>query len=63
MPGKIVFKYDLDKEKLSAEGQGFKGPTCLKTTEKLLAGVSAKIENRKLKPEYACATEKTTVTL
>ena len=63
MPGKIIFKYDLDKEKLTAEGQNIKGPTCLKTTEKLMAGITAKIESRKLKPEFNCATEKTTIAL
>jgi len=63
MPGKIVFRYSLDTGKLSAEAQAFKGTACLKTTEKLLAGITAKVENRKLKQEYNYATEKDTVAL
>ena len=51
--GKILFKFDLETGKLTAEGQNFKGPACLKTTEKLMEGLNAKVESRKLKPEYA----------
>ncbi len=63
MPGKIIFKYDLEKQKLSAEGQNFKGPACLKTTEKLMEGLNAKVESRKLKPEFCLVAEKDKISL
>jgi len=60
---KIIFKYDLETGKLTAEGQNIKGPTCLKTTEKLLKGISTTVESRKLKQEYHCATQTTKDTI
>lgn len=55
MPGKIVFTYNLDTGKMTADGQGYKGAACLKMTEKLMQGLNAKVESRKLKAEYNLA--------
>jgi hypothetical protein len=64
---KIVFTYDLDPDtpddqRLTADGVGFKGRTCMKQTEKLMAGLNAKIKKQKLKPEYNVAEAQNKVT-
>lgn len=52
MQKQIVFKVDLATGKMSVEANGFKGPACLKMTDKLLEGLNSKVVNRKLKQEY-----------
>jgi hypothetical protein len=48
---KFIFTID-ENGKLTVEGQGFKGATCLKETEKLLKVVNVKMQSRRLKAEY-----------
>jgi hypothetical protein len=48
---KIVFSVD-ENLKITTDSFGFKGNVCVKTTEKLLAGLDAKLEKRNLKGEY-----------
>lgn len=52
MVRQIVFKVDLETGKLSVDAQGFKGKACLKETDKLLAGLTAKQERQVKKGEY-----------
>ena len=50
MTRRIVFL--IKDGKITSDAQGFKGQTCLKETEKILAGLNAKCESRRLKPEW-----------
>jgi hypothetical protein len=52
MRRKIVFKISIADAKISSDAQGFKGKSCIKETEKLLAGLNAKCQSRNFKPEY-----------
>ena len=47
---KFIFIFDGDK--VTAEGVGIEGKTCVSETEKLLEVLKPKLLDRKLKPEY-----------
>ena len=54
---KITIRIPLDPEdpnynQWMVDAQGFKGPACQKTTDKLMAGLNGKVTSRRLKPEY-----------
>lgn len=51
MSSKIVIILKNDGT-ITTDANGFRGPICIKETEKLLAGLDAKCQNRRLKAEY-----------
>jgi hypothetical protein len=46
------FIFTFDGDKVTAEGVGIEGKTCVSETEKLLEVFKPKLLDRKLKPEY-----------
>ena len=46
------FIFIFDGDKVTAEGQGIEGKSCVSETEKLLGVLKPKLQERKLKPEY-----------
>jgi hypothetical protein len=61
MRRKITFKINIEDGTIATDAQGFKGQTCIKETEKLLAGLNAKCQSRNLKPEWNYVDQETGV--
>jgi len=62
MSRRIVFTFKAD-DSVIADSSGFKGPVCVKTTEKLLAGLGAQAKNTRLKNEYNLVTNETQINI